>query len=172
MVYSLKLFQLQPLKILICRVIELRVASGVVGVAFRDADDHALAGTGEEDAVGVELVGAAFGLVDVLPTVAAEVEVLPAVVFGVVAEVAVPDEAGPVEFEALDVEFGGDVFEEERGADVRDGVQEPRDDVGLGANVDGQGLEAEGLRGDEHAVAFRATGVGAEPLFGLVEVAR
>ncbi len=97
---------------------------------------------------------------------------LPAVALGVKAEVAVPDEAGPVQLEALDVEFGGDVLQEERGTDVRDGVQEPRDDVGLGADVDGERLEAEGLRGDEHAVAFGAAGVLAEPLFRLVQIAR
>ena len=69
-----------------------------------------MAGAGKEDAVGIELVGATFGDVDVLPTVGAEVKMLLAVVVGIVAEVAVPDEAGPIELQALDVEFRGDIF--------------------------------------------------------------
>ena len=111
-------------------------------------------------------------MVDVLPAVAAEVEVLPFVAAGVVAEVAVPDQAGPVEFEALDVEFGGDVLQEQGGTDVRDRVQEPWHDVGLRANVDRERFEAEGLGRDQHAVALRAAGVLAEPFFGFGQVSR
>ena len=110
----LDLLQSQPLKIIIRRIIELRQAGGVVRVAFGDADDHALTGSGEENTVGIELVGTTFRLVDVLPAVAAEVEMLPAVTLGVIAEIAVPDQARPVQFEALDVEFRGDVLQEER----------------------------------------------------------
>lgn len=111
-------------------------------------------------------------MVDVLPAVAAEVEVLPFVAAGVVAEIAVPDQAGPVEFEALDVEFGGHVLQEQGGADVRDRVQEPGHDVGLRADIDGERLEAEGLGRDQHTVALGATGVLAEPFLGFGQVSR
>ena len=133
----LNLHQSQLLKQLIRPIIKLRQPGSIVGVALGDADDHALAGAGEEDAVGVELVGATFGDVDVLPAVGAEVEVLPAVAVGIVAEVAVPDEAGPIEFQALDVEFRGDVFQEEGRTNVRDRVQEPGNNIGLRTNING-----------------------------------
>ena len=99
-----------------------------------------MAGAGEEDAVGVELVCSAFCNVDVLPTVGAEVEMLPAVAVGIVAKVAVPDEACPIELQALDVEFRGDIFQEKGEANVRDGVEEPGDDIGLGPDINSQGL--------------------------------
>ena len=141
----LNLHQSQLPKQLIRPIIKLRQPCSIIKISFGDTDDHALAGTGEEDAVGVELVGTAFGDVDVLPAVGAEVEVLPAVAVGIVAEVAVPDKAGPVEFQALDIEFSGDVFEEEGGSNVRDGVQEPRNNIGLGTDVNRQGFQAESL---------------------------
>ena len=118
------------------------------------------------------MVGAAFGDVDVLPAVAAEVEVQPAVLALIIAEIAVPDQAGPVEFEALDIEFRGHVFEEKGGTNVRDGVEEPGNDIGLRTDINGQRLKAEGLRGNQHAVAFGSACVLAQPGFGLVEVAR
>ena len=163
----LNLHQSQLPKQLIRPIIKLWQPGSIIGITLRDADDHALAGASKEDAVGVELVGAAFGDVDVLPTVGAEVEVLPAVAVGIVAEVAIPDKAGPVEFQALDIEFCGDVFQEEGRTNVRDRVQEPGNNIGLRTDINGKGLKAEGLGGDEHSVAFRATRVLTEPGFGL-----
>ena len=97
---------------------------------------------------------------------------LPAVEALVIAEIAVPDQAGPVEFEALDVEFRGHVFEEKGGTNVRDGVEEPGNDVSLRTDINGKRLETEGLRRDQHAVAFGAARVLAQPGFGFGEVAR
>ena len=88
---KLDFFQPQFPKQLIRSIIKLRQTGSIVGIAFRNANDHTLAGSGEEDAVGVELVGATFGDVDVLPTVGSEIEVLPAVAVGIVAEVTIPN---------------------------------------------------------------------------------
>ena len=43
----------EPLEILVRGVIKLREAGGVVGVAFRDADDHALARTSKKHSICV-----------------------------------------------------------------------------------------------------------------------
>ena len=108
----LDLLDSQPLKQLIRPIVKLRQTRSVVRITFGDANDHALAGAGEEDTVGVKLVGAAFGNVDVLPTVGAEIEVLPAMAMEIIAEVAIPNEAGPIQFQTLDIELGSNVLEE------------------------------------------------------------
>ena len=106
------LLQPKSLEILVRGVVKLREAGGVVGVAFRDADDHALARTSEKHSICIQLIRTAFCNVDVLPAIAPKVEVLPAVVGGVVTEVPVPNKASPIEFKPLDIEFCGNIFQE------------------------------------------------------------
>ena len=64
---------------------------------MRDNDHHALASAGEEDAIGVDVVGLTLGLLDALPAAAAEGVLVPRGVGAAVAEVGIPGDAGPVE---------------------------------------------------------------------------
>ena len=68
-----------------------------------------MAGASEEDPVGVAEVGAVVNVADVAPGVASEILKTPA--GSGEAQVVIPGDTGPVEFEALDLEFGGGLFE-------------------------------------------------------------
>ena len=63
---------------------------------------------GEGNPVGVEKIAAIFEAGDIAPAVATEVVMGPAGVGE--AEVAIPGDADPVEFQTLDLKLGGCVF--------------------------------------------------------------
>ncbi len=70
----------------------------VIGIcAVGDNDDHALAGAGEQDAVGIHMIGLALGLVDALPSAATKSPLIPTAVGGATSEVGIPGQTCPVE---------------------------------------------------------------------------
>src|SRR5262249_2751107 len=95
-------------EILVGRSVIIRRSGRIVGVAGGNVDDHSLPCAGEENPVGVEEIAAIFGTGDVAPAVAAEVMMRPACVAE--AEVAIPGDPDPVEFQPLDLKLGGRVF--------------------------------------------------------------
>ena len=97
------IFNAHLFQIVVGAIVECGEAGGVSGVALGDADHHALARASQQDAVGVDLVCLALFLADVQPAVAGKREVLPSSV--VPAQVAVPDEAGPIELQPLHIEL-------------------------------------------------------------------
>jgi len=121
-------------------IVEARRATRVLTASFRNYDHHALPGTSKQDAVGVEQVALPNVLAYALPTLALEPEVIPLI--AVEPQVAVPDDAGPVELQALDLKFRGDILQVVRGSHVILVFEEPAHRVHLDTNIDGVGLEA------------------------------
>src|SRR5262249_55036708 len=108
-------------------VVEVGIASRIGAVSRWNYDHHALTSTGQEDAIGVLLKHLAFSLPDTLPPIAFEGPILPTI--GTVAEISIPGDANPVEFEALHVKLGGYVLQVVRRSNMLLAVQEPRDGV-------------------------------------------
>ena len=104
--------QSQLSKILVCRIIEFRETSSVFRIAFRDADNHALAGASEKNAICIELIGTTFSNVDILPAVTSEIEMLPAIVLRIIAEAQLPYQASPIEFKPLNIKLCCHIFKE------------------------------------------------------------
>jgi hypothetical protein len=90
---------------------------------------------GEENPVGVEKIPPIFEAGDIAPAVAAEVVMGPAGVGE--AEVAIPGDADPVEFEALDLKFSGGVFKVRARVRIVRLVQEPVNGVHIDAELNG-----------------------------------
>src|SRR6185437_17041269 len=114
-----------------------------LAASFWNDDHHALARAREQNAIRVEQVTLPQVLADAFPTLALEPEVVPLAV--IEPKVAIPDDAGPVELQALDLEFRGDILQVIRGSHIVLVFEEPADRVNFHANVDGVGLESLGL---------------------------
>jgi hypothetical protein len=69
-------------------------------------------------------------------------------------EVGVPRHADPIEFEALNLEFGRRVLQVIARSRIVPGVQEPLDRIDVHADVDRMRLESLGLRRGDEAVAL------------------
>ena len=142
----------------------------VGGIAFRDADHHALAGTRQQDSVSVDLIGFSLFRADVQPAVAGKREVLPHTV--IPTQVAIPNEAGPVQLQPLHIELRGSIFKELRGSDIRNIIQKPVHRIRLAADIDRERAQALRLRRNDQAVAFRAPRLSAQPVLCGIEVTR
>jgi hypothetical protein len=89
-------------------IIELRLARRILYVSRRYDYYHSLSRASEKNAIGILLIILSFRFLNVVPTISAEGSVIPAVIS--ISEIGVPSYAGPIELEALDGEFSGDVF--------------------------------------------------------------
>ena len=98
-----------------CGFVELaRVAGGIFAIAWRDVKDEALAGTREQNPVGIAAEGLPSLAADIGPSSYPAVPEAAAEPFGGGGgpdEVSSPAEANPVEFKALNLELGGVHFE-------------------------------------------------------------
>ena len=137
-------------QVVIGTVVEGGEAGRVGGIAFGDADHHALAGARQQDSVSVDLIGSSLFRADVLPAVAGEREVLPRTV--IPTQIAIPNHAGPVQLQALHIELRGSIFKELRGSDIRNIIQEPVHRVRLAADIDRERAQALRLRRNDQAV--------------------
>src|SRR6218665_1800042 len=125
-------------------VVVRRTPRRVSRLPLRNNHHHTLPGPRQEDAVGVLLMRLPFLLLDPLPLVPAERPVPPTGARP--PEVGVPGDAGPVEFQPLDLEFGHDVFEVIRRADFTLPAEKPVHRVNHRPDVDRMRLEPLRLR--------------------------
>src|SRR5438874_1993195 len=87
-------------------------------------------------------------------------------------EVAIPNDAGPVEFKTLHVKLGRDVFKIERRSHIIFAVEEPMDGIHGRLHVDSVRLESLSMRRNDHSVSFRTSGLCFEPSFRPLDAAR
>ena len=127
-------------EVAISRIVKIRRPRRVHFAAFRHHEHHALTGTGQKDAIGVLQVNLAVELFDSIPACALELVVGPAC--AVEAKVSVPDDSCPIKLKPLHLEFGGDILEVIRRADVFLAIKEPFHGVGLYANIYGVWLQS------------------------------
>src|SRR5690606_4472623 len=142
-------------------IVELRIARVIARMALRHNDDHSLPRTGQQHAIGVLQVRLPGWAGDVLPEFALESDVAP--VLAGVAQVAVPDDPGPVDLQPLHVELRCSIFEIVRGSHVVLAVQKPVNRVDLRADVDCMWAESLGLRGDDETEPLSTACTFAEP---------
>src|SRR5438105_13859611 len=89
-----------------------------------------------------------------------------------IAEIRVPNYAGPVQLESLHMELSRDIFEVVGGANIFLPIEEPIHRIDRSLDVDRVRLEPLRLGRDHDSVAFRAERAGAQPRSRLVQIAR
>ena len=87
------------------------------------------------------------------------------------AKIRIPDYAGPVQLQSLDLELRGNVLHETAGPDVLALVKEPMHGIHLGSDVDGMGFESVCLGGDNNPESLAAARTILEPFFCSTQVA-
>ena len=139
-----QLLEAKRFEVIECWIVESRGTRRVVLTAFWNDEDHALTCTRQQNPVGIFQINLAIYLIDPIPTGAFELVVGP--ICTVEAKIAVPDNAGPIQFQTLYLKFGRDIFKVVGGTSVALAVEEPSNRVSLYSHINRVWLESLCLR--------------------------